>query len=110
MWYSSISIKIARGIQCHHHGETRREGKLTKTGLFIVIVADAAVHCFLDSSTQMIPATIFRLLFSSPVLFHSNSLVNPVLDKFRMPQLRKALFSVLDWSVDPIHSLLRFSL
>ena len=102
--YSSISIKIVCGSQPHHHSATRREEKLTKN-LFIVTVASLLLtlpiltfqiyeSVVLPSTLKMIwGRTYFRLDYSLLLLFCSNTLVNPVLYTFRMPEFRRALFS-----------------
>ena len=100
--YSSMSIKIVCGSQPHHHSATRREEKLTKI-LFIVTVASLLLSLpiltlrifeSVHSTLRMIwGRTYFRLNYSLLLLFCSNTLVNPVLYTFRMPEFRRALFS-----------------
>ncbi|XP_044180696.1 histamine H2 receptor-like [Acropora millepora] len=102
--YSSIAIKIVCGSQPHHHSETRREEKLTKI-LFIMTVASLLLtlpirtlriyELVVFRSTLIViwGRTYFRLDYSLLLLFCSNTLVNPVLYRFRMPEFRRALFS-----------------
>ena len=104
--YSSMSIKIVCGSQPHHHSATRREEKLTKI-LFIVTVASLLLSLpiltlrifeSVHSTLRMIwGRTYFRLNYSLLLLFCSNTLVNPVLYTFRMPEFRRALFSFFSW-------------
>ena len=100
--YSSIAVKIVCGTQPHHHGTTNRERKLTKA-LFIVTVAFLLLALpfiifkfhvlLLPISTIISSRPYFRLNCSFGVLFYANSLVNPVLYAFKMPEFRRALFS-----------------
>ncbi|XP_044171928.1 lysophosphatidic acid receptor 3-like [Acropora millepora] len=102
--YSSVAIKIVCGTQPHHHGATSRERKLTKT-LFIVTVVSLlltlpnTIFMFcrraLLTLTMLSDRTYFWLYYSFLFLFYLNSLVNPVLYTFRMPEFRRALFSFL---------------
>ena len=104
--YSSMAIKIVCGSQPHHHGATSRERKLTKT-LFIVTVASLfltlpitilRIYNLVVSPSLLIilNRTYFRLDYSLLILFCINTLVNPVLYTFRMPEFRRALFSFLN--------------
>ena len=113
--YSSIIIKIVYGSQPHHHGTITRERKLTKT-LFIVTVASLLLTLpftilrifeifVLTSSTR----TYFRLHYSFAFLNYANSLVNPVLYTFRMPEFRRALFYIFNCRSQP-HPLQVFPL
>ena len=102
--YSSVAIKIVRGNQPHHHGATSRERKLTKT-LFVVTVVSLLLTLPITSlmirehalSTSTIRSRIeyYWLNHFFIFLFYSNSLVNPVLYTFRVPEFRRALFSFL---------------
>ena len=97
--YSSMAIKIVYGTQPHHRSATIRGRKLTKT-LFIVTIV---------SLLLTLPYNIFYLcmmlqlrISRPPYLYHSllfmcyaNSLVNPVLYAFRMPEFKRALLSIL---------------
>ena len=101
--YSSMAIKIVCGSQPHHHGASRRERKMTKT-LFIVTVASLLltlpiiifrIYQVVASPTSLMiwGRTYLRLNYSLLLLFFGNTLVNPVLYAFRMPEFRRALFS-----------------
>ena len=109
--YSSIAIKIVCGNQLHHHGATNRERKLTKT-LFIVTVVSLLLTLpyvifwilFLVSFHTVVTLSFqawFRLLLSVLFLFFANSFVNPVLYTFRMPEFKRALFSLLSCRSQP---------
>ena len=105
--YSSIAIKIFFGNQPRHHGATIRERKLTKT-LFIVTVVSLMltlphiVFLFCDFVSQLrnflgtvsIRTRFLYSLFFS-FFFYTNSLVNPAVYAFRMPDFKRALLSVL---------------
>ena len=100
--YTSIAIRIIYGTQPHHHGATNRDRKLTKT-LFIATVASVlltlpyVIFWILSSLSHTIPSysTRFLLHSFSILLFSANSLVNPVLYTFRIPEFRGTLFSLL---------------
>ena len=107
--YSSIVIKIVFLSQSHHHGATSRERKLTRTLLlvtvvsllltlpFIIFTIRSNVSFFFRFSLR----TYFRLYCSLISLFYTSSLVNPILYAFRIPEFRRALFSVLDCRSQP---------
>ena len=102
--YSSIAVKLVSGTQPHHHGATNRERVLTKTLFFVTVVSLLLVLPYIISKTlenmslptyKMIsPRTYFRLNNFLLFLCYANSLVNPVLYAFRIPEFKKALFSV----------------
>ena len=97
--YSSIAIKLVYGTQPHHRSATSRGRKLTKT-LFIVTVVSLLLtlpfiiilFCSMLQSCTSIP---FYLRFSFHTMFYANSLVNPVLYAFRIPEFKRALISFL---------------
>ena len=97
--YSSMAIKFAYGTQPHHRSATIRGRKLTKT-LFIVTVVSLLltlpliimVFCKILQLCTSIP---FYLRFSFNIMFYANSLVNPVLYTFRIPEFKRALISFL---------------
>ena len=97
--YSSIAIKIVYGTQPHHRSATSRGRKLTNT-LFIVTVVSLlltlpliiVLFCKILQSCTSVP---FYLHFSFHIMFHANSLVNPVLYTFRIPEFKRALISFL---------------
>jgi len=97
--YSSIAIKIVCGNQPHRHSATTRERKLTKTLFIVTGVSLLLALPFIISQFCDFKETSFRARFqlNYPLFFllYANSLVNPILYAFRMPQFRKALFSFL---------------
>ena len=110
--YSSIAIKIVCGNQPHHHGATNRERKPTNT-LFIVTVVSLLltlpyvifrIHFLvsvLSFKTMISSRAWFRLYLSVLSLLFGNSFVNPVLYTFRMPEFKRALFSLLGCRSQP---------
>ncbi|XP_074634157.1 5-hydroxytryptamine receptor 1B-like [Acropora palmata] len=100
--YTSIAVRIMCGNQPHHHGASNRERKLTKT-LFIATVASIlptlpyVIRWFLPTLSHPLPtnSTWFQLSELSNFLFCANSLINPVLYTFRIPEFKRALFSLL---------------
>ena len=101
--YLSIVVKMYCGTRPQHHGAVRRERKLTKT-LFIVTVVSLALllpytlSCFLVFSKRPLFAfsgqTIhFRFFLIS--LAYANSLVNPILYAYRIPEFKRAMSSFL---------------
>ena len=103
--YSSIAIKVAFGTQPHHHGATSRERILTKTLLIVTVVSLLLVLPYIISKIlekMSLPTyamisrrTYFRLNNFLLFLCYANSLVNPVLYAFGMPEFKRALFSAL---------------
>ena len=103
--YVSIAVKINCGARPQYHGAASRDKKLTKT-LFIMTVVSLMLWLPLvvllylvwlgDSSvTSLSLSTYFHLENAFFLLFFSNSLVNPILYAFRMPEFRRALVSLL---------------
>ncbi|XP_044166945.1 lysophosphatidic acid receptor 3-like [Acropora millepora] len=97
--YSSITIKIVYGTQAHHRSATNRGRKLTKT-LFIVTVVSLLltlpyIIVELCIILQLRISRCFSLEFFFLFMFYANSLVNPVLYTFRMPEFKRALLSFL---------------
>ncbi|XP_068689133.1 galanin receptor 2b-like [Montipora foliosa] len=103
--YSSIVIKLYCGTHPQHQCAIKRERKLTKT-LFIVTIVSVILllpieilHiCFYLSSGEWLETishqTRFHLTYSIHCLFYANSLINPLLYAFKMPQFKRALFSL----------------
>ena len=103
--YVAIAVKINCGARTQHHGAASREQKLTKT-LFIMTVVSLLLWLPLvvvlylsrlgDSSFTSLPfSTSFYLYKAFLFLFYANSLVNPILYAFRMPEFKRALVSLL---------------
>ena len=103
--YVSIAVKISCGARPQHHGATSREKKLTKT-LFIMTVVSLMLWLpfvvfnylrFIGNSfvTTLSLSTHFHLFNAFSFLLFANSLVNPMLYTFRMPEFKRALVSLL---------------
>ena len=103
--YVSIAVKINCGARPQHHGAASREKKLTKT-LFIMTVVSLmlwlpfVVLLYLYSLgdsfvTSLSLSTSFHLQKAFLFLYFTNSLVNPILYTFRMPEFKRALVSLL---------------
>ncbi|XP_068738107.1 QRFP-like peptide receptor [Montipora capricornis] len=104
--YTSIATKFNCGTHPQHHGAIRRERKLTKT-LFIVttvsliLVMPFPFFVFLSSvtSSEMFETisheTRKHLVYSLECLFYGNSLINPLLYAFKMPEFKRSLFLLL---------------
>ena len=103
--YVSIAVKINCGARPQHHGAVSRDNKLTKT-LFIMTVVSYMLclpfvfwyyliwlHHSLFSSLSS--STFSHLHDAFSFLFYANSLVNPILYAFRMPEFKRALVSLL---------------
>ena len=103
--YVSIAVKINCGARPQRHGAASRDNKLTKT-LFIVTVVSLMLflpyvfwsylnwfHHSLFSSLSL--STYFHLYHAFLFLYFANSLVNPILYAFRMPEFKRALVSLL---------------
>ncbi|XP_068700777.1 QRFP-like peptide receptor [Montipora foliosa] len=104
--YTSIATKVYFGTRPQHHGAIRRERKLTKT-LFIVtilsliLVMPFTIFEFLlqVTSREMVETisheTRKHLAYSLECLFYGNSLINPLLYAFKMPEFKRSLFLLL---------------
>ena len=103
--YSSIVIKLYCGTHPQHQWAISRERKLTKTLFTVTIVsvilllpAGILDICFTVSSGEWLETishqTMFHLTSSLHFLFYANSLINPLLYAFKMPQFKRALFSL----------------
>ena len=97
--YTSIALKFWCGTRPPSHGAAIRQRKLTVT-LFImttvslllwlpfVVYSFISFFFFLDNIAFL---TYLRLRFSFFLLYHTNSLVNPIIYTIRMPEFRRAL-------------------
>ena len=109
--YVSIVVKIRCGAHPQHHGAASRERKLTNT-LFIVtlmLVLPEVIFVNLrwfqdiDSSVDSLsPPTFLQLAFALQFLRYGNSLINPLLYTYRMPEFKRALVSLLRCRSHPI--------
>ena len=103
--YSSIVIKIYCGTHPQHQCAINRERKLSKT-LFIVTIVSVilllpigilSIFVYVASGEWLETIshqTKFHLKYSVYCLFYANSLINPLLYAFKMPQFKRALFSL----------------
>ena len=96
--YTSIALKFWCGTRHVSHGAANRQRKLT-VPLFIMTIVSLllwlpyVVYTFvsffvLDSFSIR---TYLRLKLSFSLLYHTNSLVNPIIYTIRMPEFRRAL-------------------
>ncbi|XP_068730558.1 adrenocorticotropic hormone receptor-like [Montipora capricornis] len=104
--YASIVAKINWGTHPRRHGGVSKERKLTKT-LFIVTSVSLMLslpHIVLWSVAGNVESvfydkvphgTIIRSPLVALCLLFANSLVNPIFYAFRIPEFKRALFSVL---------------
>ena len=103
----SIAVKISCGARPQHHGAAR-ERKLTKillivTLLSLLLVLPEIIFLYLhwfqsnDSSvTDSLSSQLFLHLWNTVVFLQfTNSLINPILYTFRMPEFKRALVSLL---------------
>ena len=96
--YTSIALKFWCGSRPPSHGAANRQRKLTVT-LFIMTIVSLllclpfVVYTFVLSSdlvrVSFLTDKRLRLYFS--LLYHTNSLVNPIIYTIRIPAFRKAL-------------------
>ena len=91
--YTSIALKVWCGTRPPSHGAANRQRKLTVT-LFIMTIVSLllwlpyVVHSFVSSS-NLDRFSFWTLSFT--LLYHTNSLVNPIIYTIRMPEFRRAL-------------------
>ena len=96
--YTSIALKFWCGTRPPSHGAANRQRKLTVT-LFIMTIASLllwlpyVVYTFVSFSVlgRFSSLAHFRLRLSFSLLYHTNSLVNPIIYTIRMPEFRRAL-------------------
>ena len=103
--YASIAVKIHCEAHPRHHGGASRERKLTKT-LFIVTLVSLlmwlpyVIFILIFTGDTFITSLLeYRLHYSLVVLFYANSIVNPILYTFGMPEFKRALVSLFRRSV-----------
>ena len=100
--YTSIALKFWCGTRLPSHGAVNRQRKLTVT-LFIMTTVSLllwlpyVVDSFVSFSAldRFSFLTYLRLRLSFTLLYHTNSLVNPIIYTIRMPEFRKALLVLL---------------
>ena len=96
-----IFVKISCGAHPQRHGATSKERKLTKT-LFIVTLVSLLMwlpftiySLLLATFRSFLPWRVIRHLYHVfAVLCYANSLINPILYAIRMPDFKRALFSL----------------
>ena len=96
--YTSIALKFWCGTRPPWHGAANRQRKLTVT-LFIMTIVylllwlPDIILTFLSSTVihSLSFPTFLRLKLYFILLYHTNSLVNPIIHTIRMPEFGKAL-------------------
>ena len=96
--YTSIALKFWCGTRPPSHGAANRQRKLTVT-LFIMTIVSLllwlpyVVYTFVPYSVldRLSFVTYLSLRLSFSLLYHTNSLVNPIIYTIRMPEFRRAL-------------------
>ena len=96
--YTSIALKFWCGTRPPSHGAAIRQRKLTVT-LFIMTIVSLllwlpfVVYTFVLRSglVRFSFLTHLRLRFFFTLVYHTNSLVNPIIYTIRMPEFRRAL-------------------
>ena len=96
--YASIALKVWCGTRPPSHGAANRQRKLTVT-LFIMTLVSLllwlpdVVYSFVSFSVldRFSVRTYLRLKLSFSLLYHTNSLVNPIIYTIRMREFRRAL-------------------
>ena len=96
--YTSIALKFCCGTRPPSHGAANRQRKLTVT-LFIMTIVSLllwlpyVVYTFVSFFVldRFSIRTYLRLKLSFTLLYHTNSLVNPIIYTIRMPEFRRAL-------------------
>ena len=100
--YVSIWVKMKFGRHPQHHVTTAQDRKLTVSLLLVTAVSlvtwlpFSALHLALFRF-QVLSLTCFirKILFSLVMLLLVNSLVNPIIYSFRMPQFRQAVLRLV---------------
>ena len=96
--YTSIALKFWCGTHPPSHGAANRQRKLTVT-LFIMTIVSLllwlpfVLYSFISFFVldKIAFLTYLRLRLSFSLLYHTNSLVNPIIYTIRMPEFRRAL-------------------
>ena len=99
--YTSIVIIVRCGAQPQHHGAASRERRLTMTLLIVTVVSlllylpYVVFFCFIGIRKSEIFWSL-QIQFENTMLllFHANSLVNPILYAIRMPEYRSAFLAL----------------
>ena len=103
--YLSIAVKINCGARPQRHGAASRDNKLTKTLFIITVVSlmlclpfvfwNYLIWLHYSFFFPLFSSTFFHLSTAFSFLYFANSLVNPILYAFRMPEFKRALVSLL---------------
>ena len=102
--YVSIWVKIKFGGNSQHHVTTSQDRKLTVslfivTAVFLVTWLPAIIVIYYVvlnlHPNRVIPRSLSLSYYFANLLFFVNSLVNPIIYSFRMPQFRKAALRLL---------------
>ena len=97
--YTSIALKFWCGTRPPSHGAANRQRKLTVT-LFIMTIVSLLLWLPYVVYTFVLRFVLVRFSFlthylrlrlSLTLLYHTNSLVNPIIYTIRMPEFRRAL-------------------
>ena len=94
--YTSIALKFWCGTRPPSHGAANRQRKLTVT-LFIMTIVSLLLWLPYVISTFLsltVIHSLSSLKLSFILLYHTNSLVNPIIYTIRMPEFRKALLKL----------------
>ena len=97
--YTSIALKFWCGTRPPSHGVASRQRKLTVT-LFITTIVSLllllpyVIYIFVSLSVIPSLVTFFRLLLSLTLIYHTNSLVNPIIYTIRILEFRRALLKL----------------
>ena len=101
--YAAIVMKMYCTAHPHHHGAAGRERKLTNTLLIVTVLSlllylPNVIGTFLYYTTDILTSLLFltvrRINVALILLYYANSLVNPLVYAIRMPDFKKALFSI----------------
>ena len=102
--YVSIWVKIKFGGNSQHHVTTSQDRKLTVslfivTAVFLVTWLPAIIviyYVILNlHPNRVIPRSLSLSYYFANLLFFVNSLMNPIIYSFRMPQFRQAVLRLL---------------
>ena len=97
--YTSIALKVWCGTRPPSRGAAIRQRKLTVT-LFIttlvslLLLLPYVIYIFVSLSVIPSLVTFFRLLLSLTLIYHTNSLVNPIIYTIRILEFRRALLKL----------------
>ena len=103
--YTSIVIKVRCGVQPQHQGAISRERKLTMTLLMVTVVSLMLYlpyvifrYVWYISKFEILrsvnPSVRFHLDFVLLFLYYGNSLANPILYAFRLPEYRSTVLAL----------------